>query len=599
MAIIYFTSNADSGDGTLRAAIADANDGDVITYDPAVFTSGPIVIYPATALITANKNLTYDGGELGIVLDGQGANLSAVSLANVTVNIINFTIKCLHRNQAAPVYLNDADGVLNLHRCRIVDNENRYFTAVYANAGICNIYDSLLAGNNVTTSGNFGGGCGAGANGAVNLYRSTVIYNTQNNLYGAARINRTDSFVGLSPPTISGETPEEIGFINPPAADVISLGSWTEGAWENYDFRLAPGSAYLTGAAYNPGDLDLLGHARAGSWGAFDGSWIVATGSATVSANQTVDWLDLAASAVLTLDGQDRILTVARGVYSVATGAAVVSATNGFVVAPAATDLANATLTNVVCAVSGAGASNLAATTTGISWSATDSTVSVVLQLQSGSTWTTIAQTAGTSYSTTLAAGSVVRLFDGVNFLTATVPVPPGPTPTDFDFHAWGVYDATITVDVGVPFLTTTQTAAVYKVATDFILMSQYFNRGETPVLFARIQNSETGQIISPSAVSSISYTAYSKTVGWGSETRTPVDGHENETVPNSAVLSALVPPSTDPRWTVDSTGYNFIFEPDSTVNPIFPNAGDYVVVVTINFTAANPLPISFDVSVN
>ena len=261
--------------------------------------------------------------------------------------------------------------------------------------------------------------------------------------------------------------------------------------------------------------------------------------------------------------------------------------------------MANATLTNVVCAVSGAGASNLAATTTGISWSATDSTVSVVLQLQSGSTWTTIAQTAGTSYSTTLAAGSVVRLFDGVQFLTATVPVPPGPTPTDFDFHAWSVYDATITVDVGVPFLTTTQTAAVYKVATDFILMSQYFNRGETPVLFARIQNSETGQIINPSAVSSIVYTAYSKTVGWGTETRTPVEGHVAETVPNSAVLSAVVPPSTDPRWTVDSTGYNFIFEPDSTVKPIFPNAGDYVVVVTINFTNANPLPISFDVSVN
>lgn len=599
MAVLYFTSNADSGDGTLRAAIADANDGDVITYDPAVFTSGPIVIYPATALITANKHLTFDGGELGIVLDGQGANLSAVSLANATVNIINFTIKGFYRTQAAPVYLNGDDGVLNLHRCRIVDNGNRYFAAVYVNAGTCNIYDSLLAGNNVATSGNFGGGCGAGANGAVNLYRSTVIYNTQNNLYGAARVNRIDSFVGLTPPAISNETPTEIGFVNPPAADVIPLGEWTAGAWENYDFRLAPGSAYLTGAAYNPGDLDLLGHARAGSWGAFDGSWIVATGSATVSANQTVDWLDLGASAVLTLDGQDRILTVARGVYSVATDAAVVSSTNGFVVAPSADALTGATLTNVVCAVSGSGASNLAATTTGISWSATDSTVSVVLQKQNGATWTTIAQTAGTSYSTTLSAGDVVRLFDGVQFLTATVPVPPGPTPTDFDFHAWGVYGATITVDVGVPYLTTTQTAAVYSVATGFILMSDYYNRGETPVLFARIQNSETGDPISPSAVSSITYTAYRQTVGWGTESRTPVSGHENVTIPNTAVLSAVVPPSTDPRWTVDTTGYNFLYEPDSRTNPIFPDSGNYVVVVTINFTNANPIPVVFNVSVN
>lgn len=587
MATIYFTSNADSGDGTLRDAITNANAGDVIMPDPVAFAnSGDITILLSSGLPLNSVSIVGSTNQR-IILDRQANGyFYRITSSGQTLSFENVDFANGRRTTSneSPFYIASANTTVSFTNCKF-----------YGNVGA---YSGFLRG--VT-----------GATGSTLTFRNCVAWNNSftNSTYTA------DFFTFLSGAnadiSVIGCTFDcpNIPFLNPNAVDKTDSLLGGSNDW-NVDFstvgfvdrsvndyRLAPGSAYLTGGTL--AGSDILGHARTGSIGAFDGSWIVATGSATVSANQTVDWLDLGAAAVLTLDGQDRILAVARGVYAVGTGASVVSSTNGFVVAPSADALANATLTNVVCAVAGAGASNLAATTTGISWSATDSTVSVVLQLQSGSTWTTIAQTAGTSYSTTLAAGSVVRLFDGVNFLTATVPVPPGPTPTDFDFHAWSVYDATITVDVGVPFLTTTQTAAVYKVATDFILMSQYFNRGETPVLFARIQNSETGQIISPSAVSSIEYTAYSKTVGWGSETRTPVEGHENETIPNSAVLSAVVPPTVDSRWTVDSTGYNFIFEPDSTVNPIFPNAGDYVVVVTINFTNANPLPISFDVSVN
>ena len=587
MATIYFTSNADSGDGTLREAITNANAGDVIQPDPVAFAnSGDITILLSSGLPLNSVSIVGSTTQR-IILDRQANGyFYRITSSGQTLSFENVDFANGRRTTSneSPFYIGSANTSVSFINCRFYDNVGAYsgfLRGVTAATGATLTFRNCVAWNNSFTNSTYTADFftfQSGANADISVIGCT--FDCPNIPFlNPNAVVKTDSLLGGSNDwNIDFST---VGFVDRSAND----------------YRLAPGSAYLTGGTL--AGSDILGHARTGSIGAFDGSWIVATGSATVSANQTVDWLDLGASAVLTLDGQDRILTVARGVYSVATGASVVSATNGFVVAPSADALANATLTNVVCAVAGAGASNLAATTTGISWSATDSTVSVVLQLQSGSTWTTIAQTAGTSYSTTLAGGSVVRLFDGVNFLTATVPVPPGPTPTDFDFHAWGVYDATITVDVGVPFLTTTQTAAVYKVATDFILMSQYFNRGETPVLFARIQNSETGQIISPSAVSSIVYTAYSKTVGWGSETRTPVEGHVAETVPNSAVLSALVPPTDDSRWTVDSTGYNFIFEPDSTVNPIFPNAGDYVVVVTINFTNANPLPISFDVSCN
>ena len=588
MATIYFTSNADSGDGTLRDAITNANAGDVIQPDPVAFAnSGDITILLSSGLPLNSVSIVGSTTQR-IILDRQANGyFYRITSSGQTLSFENVDFANGRRTTSneSPFYIGSANTSVSFINCKFYGNVGAYsgfLRGVTAASGATLTFRNCVAWNNSHTNSSYSAAVftyQAGASPAITLSGCTFDTDGEVPFTNPGSYTRTDClFNGANDWQVDFDA---VGFVNRSAND----------------YRLAPGSAYLTGGTLT--GADILGHARTGSIGAFDGSWLVVGTAATVAANQTVDWLDLVASAVLTLDGQDRILTVARGVYAVGTGASVVSSTNGFVVAPSADALTGATLTNVVCAVSGAGASNLAATTSGISWSATDSTVSVVLQKQNGATWTTIAQTAGTSYSTTLSAGDVVRLFDGVQFLTATVPVPPGPTPTDFDFHAWGVYDATITVDVGVPYLTTTQTAATMNVATGFILMSAYYNRGETPVLFARIQNSETGQIIDPSAVSSISYTAYSKTVGWGSETRTPVDGHQNITVPNSAVLSALVTPTTDPRWTVDSTGYNFIFEPDSTVKPIFPNAGDYVVVVTINFTAANPLPISFDVSVN
>ena len=50
------------------------------------------------------------------------------------------------------------------------------------------------------------------------------------------------------------------------------------------DYRLAPGSTYLTGGSLT--GTDILGHTRTGSIGAYDGSWIVAP--ATVSAR--ISW---------------------------------------------------------------------------------------------------------------------------------------------------------------------------------------------------------------------------------------------------------------------------------------------------------------------
>lgn len=66
------TSAADSGPGTLRQTLLDAQSGDSITFDPAIFPrDAPATIYLRTSLPGISQgNLTIDASNAGVVLDG-------------------------------------------------------------------------------------------------------------------------------------------------------------------------------------------------------------------------------------------------------------------------------------------------------------------------------------------------------------------------------------------------------------------------------------------------------------------------------------------------------------------------------------------------
>lgn len=69
---LVVTSPLDSGPGTLRQILQDAQRGDAITFDPAVFPpSAPVTITPASALpALVRGRLTLDGSDAGVILDG-------------------------------------------------------------------------------------------------------------------------------------------------------------------------------------------------------------------------------------------------------------------------------------------------------------------------------------------------------------------------------------------------------------------------------------------------------------------------------------------------------------------------------------------------
>lgn len=582
MATIYFTSNADSGDGTLRAAMDAANDGDEIRPDPDAFANvDEIVISLSSGLPLASVSI-IGTAEKRIVLDRQrGGYFLRVTSSGKTLSFSFVDFANGNRTSAneSPFYIASANTSLTFESCKFYGNTGAYsgfLRGISSATGASIIFRNCLAYNNDHTKSTYSASVftyQTAADPSIVLEGCTFDTDGEVPFTNSGSYTRTDClFNGINDWQVDFSA---VGFVDRTAND----------------YRLAPGSAYLSGGTLS--GVDILGHARTGSFGAFDGSWLVAP--ATVSASSSVDFLEIGSSGTLTLSGTDVVLTVSRGTYFSAGGSAV-SASRGYIVLPAGETSSGLTLSNVVCAYSGAGASNFAATTSGMTWSAVDSAVSVVLELEVSGAWTTIVQTTGTSYSTPLSAGSNVRLFDGVQFLTATVPAGPEP-PGEFDFHPWGTYGATITVATSSAFSTITQTAETFAYITEYILMSDYYNAGETPVLFARITNSQTGDNIPASDVSAISYTCNRLNVGWGTETRTPVEGHEDVDVDVSAVLAALV--TDDPRWTIDTTGYNFKLEPDSRTNPIFPSSGNYEIVVTIEFSNANPLPLVYNVSVN
>ena len=69
---IVVTSSADSGPGTLRQAVLDAESGDTIAFDPAIFPpDAPVAIYLTSSLPPVTQGaLTIDASDAGVILDG-------------------------------------------------------------------------------------------------------------------------------------------------------------------------------------------------------------------------------------------------------------------------------------------------------------------------------------------------------------------------------------------------------------------------------------------------------------------------------------------------------------------------------------------------
>jgi hypothetical protein len=220
--------------------------------------------------------------------------------------------------------------------------------------------------------------------------------------------------------------------------------------------------------------------------------------------------------------------------------------------------------------------------TVALEWNAENVNTPVLIERRSGDGWSVAANwVAGGSATVAVdTSGDIMfRIFDGEKFLLTSAYVD--------RFHAWLVYDNLFTSAVVVKS---------YKIVTEVVLMSVYFNANESPIFLARIVDSATSVPVAPSDVESIALTVYKQELYRGSKRKTELSGWVNVVVPTSTIKEELV--VDDPRWKKDSVGYNFLYEPDLREKKLFAQAGEYVAIITVAFKEGNPAPLVFNVSV-
>lgn len=301
MATVYFTNNADSGDGSLRAAIEAAADGDIVTYSDSAFADADEIVILLSFELAIRKDVTIDARAKRIALDGQGLNPVVFLRASVTLKQLDIIRGGGYYNGAgvASFYGNSV-----LDKCRLCGNallgDVPSGSAAWINTGSIMFRDCIIAGN----MGDQGGNTSAAIRtetGTATLVRCTAVGNYPRALSAQTEgdITVQDSLVqgAHNVPGVTSITPSTAGFVAP-CPDIIDPESWDNALWESWDFRLTSESPYLSGAeTVEEGDVDVLGHARKvnGAIGAYEGAWKVIDDSETwtLTQNETVEYLDV------------------------------------------------------------------------------------------------------------------------------------------------------------------------------------------------------------------------------------------------------------------------------------------------------------------
>lgn len=408
MSVIYFTSSADAGDGTLRSAIASAKSGDVIMPSPAIADN--LVTIQLQSVLSINRSITLQGGSNRVRLDGQ-SNVRLVQVSSaVSVAFEDFDFVYGKNSSCGGIATTTNGANLTLNRCLLAGNENGGTVGDIGSPsssyhwGNVTINDSICCGSSTQLT------LTSRIDGTFKVNRCTVVGNA---IYTTYRSYATDSIIvnDYSLP----------GFIVPPTTP----NTWSPTAWTNWDLRLRPDSTYLSGGT--TGETDFYGHPRdeSGALGAITGSWLVTRTAeeSNITEDTIVDYGDLIFDIHI---ADDKFLTI-KNIYKSKPDneelPRLIEATNKAYFS--SNDNSVFEFSNVVATSYGAKVNLLEARKESIEWSAENPEISVLLEKQDNGVWTTIT-TDGTngSYETPLEYGAIVRIFDGERFIEATLEIP-------------------------------------------------------------------------------------------------------------------------------------------------------------------------------
>jgi hypothetical protein len=240
-ATITVTSTADSGPGSLPAAIASAANGDTInfslTYPATIVVSTPLTLGPSVTIAGPGaSNLAISGGDSVAVL---------IVNAGATVAISGVTIEHGSSLLGGGIF---NDGTLTLTDCLISNNTvgNQLGGGIF-NAGTLTLTTSTVSGNAAVVSGEIGEGGGIyNYLGTVTLINSAVSGNTAGTQSGdGGGIFNSLGTLSLTNSTVSANTASAVGGIDIEGGTLSVVDSTVS---NNVDYGLAGGIHIFSGS---------------------------------------------------------------------------------------------------------------------------------------------------------------------------------------------------------------------------------------------------------------------------------------------------------------------------------------------------------------
>ncbi|MEI6083253.1 MAG: HYR domain-containing protein [Verrucomicrobiota bacterium] len=287
-ATITVISIADSGPGSLRQAIAVANNGDSIIFDP-ILTTKKIALTSGELVITKNITITGLGAanfaitgtttsRVFTVTGGATATLTALTISGgtatngggianfATLTLNNLTLSNNTATSGGAIYT--SNGVLNVNNSALYANSATDGGAIFVVQGTATIAGSALATNSAANTG------GAIANhGTVTLTNATLTGN--NATFGGAIYNDAGNTLSLTiSNSVTGNGASGGG------------GIFNEGTLSVGNSLIATNSALDGGGLYNNRSLTLNGATIAGN-GADRGAGLFSTNGTVTVTNAT------------------------------------------------------------------------------------------------------------------------------------------------------------------------------------------------------------------------------------------------------------------------------------------------------------------------
>ena len=264
MAVVYFTSNASTGAGSLAEAVANAAAGDIIRPDETVFERGSIIEIALARTLTLDKNLTLDASPFRVRLDVGGSGRVVAITAAIEVAFIGYDFIGAATTSNGGFYATSL-ATVTLRRCGFYGCSAANGGGVYA-SGVSRVYDCVFVGCRATESG--GGisvakdavlngvtvaGCvAATGGGAMRVASGTCVVENSilaGSIAGAYNSTATGSVVDVAS--------SQVGFVAPPPDDLTS-DTWDANAWQNWDLRLLDDASANPSPYRDSGDIDSM-----------------------------------------------------------------------------------------------------------------------------------------------------------------------------------------------------------------------------------------------------------------------------------------------------------------------------------------------------